>query len=121
MEVWTPEGEKRKASQREDDFKDDLEDFFKTASCTKFSDEIQDYYKGKSDRYRDDDDDDKRRRAPLRDRPATFQSPVDKPAFFSSLAGVGGTNKVAVVTKTSTSLKSALATAAEIAEQTKRR
>ena len=53
LEVWNPNGDKRPSSQSERDFKDDLEDFFNTASCTRFDKDIQDYYEGKSDKYRE--------------------------------------------------------------------
>ena len=53
LEVWDPNGDKRPSSQSERDFKDDLEDFFNTASCTRFDKDIQDYYEGKSDKYRE--------------------------------------------------------------------
>ena len=35
--------------QSERDFKEDVENFFNTASCTKFDDDIQDYYEGRSE------------------------------------------------------------------------
>ena len=53
LEVWDPSGDKRPSSQSERDFKDDVEDFFNTASCTRFDKDIQDYYEGKSDKYRE--------------------------------------------------------------------
>ena len=57
LEVWNPNGDKRPSSQSERDFKDDLEDFFNTASCTRFDRDIQDYYEGKSDKYRENFED----------------------------------------------------------------
>jgi hypothetical protein len=34
LELYTPEGDKRKSSTREDDFADDLADYFEAAKCT---------------------------------------------------------------------------------------
>jgi hypothetical protein len=44
LEQWTPEGKKR-GSKSEKEFKNDVEDFFETAKCTRFDKDIQDYYK----------------------------------------------------------------------------
>ena len=40
LEQWTPEGEKR-GSKNDREFKKDMEDFFETAKCTRFDDDIQ--------------------------------------------------------------------------------
>ena len=40
LEQWTPEGKKR-GSKNEKEFKNDLEDFFETAKCTRFDKDIQ--------------------------------------------------------------------------------
>ena len=40
LEQWTPEGEKR-GSKSDREFKRDMEDFFETAKCTRFDDDIQ--------------------------------------------------------------------------------
>ena len=48
---WHPtDDNRRSSSQSERDFKEDLENFFETASCTKFDRDIQDYYEGKGSR-----------------------------------------------------------------------
>ena len=75
LEMWTPEGNKRDRDESEKNFKEDLEDFFQTARCTKFDDDIQDYYEGRG-KFADDGN---KRRAPLiqdRDRATSlaFQS-----------------------------------------------
>ena len=40
LEQWTPEGKKR-GSKSEKEFKNDVEDFFETAKCTRFDKDIQ--------------------------------------------------------------------------------
>ena len=40
LNQWTPEGEKRD-SKNEREFKKDMKDFYETARCTKFDDDIQ--------------------------------------------------------------------------------
>jgi len=127
LEVWTPEGEKRRSSQRDDDFKDDLKDFFRTAACTKFEDEIEDYYDDRRDenfRRRTDSKSDRRsdrRRAPLRKADPFFsRSNLDSAPSLTSLSAASGKNKVAEVSQTAASLKDILATAAEITGTTQR-
>ena len=39
LEQWTPEGDERD-SKSEKDFKENVEDFFETAKCTRFDDDI---------------------------------------------------------------------------------
>ena len=41
LEQWTPEGDERDDRKSDRDFKNDVEDFFETAKCTKFDDDIQ--------------------------------------------------------------------------------
>jgi len=118
LEVWNPDGDKRSSSQSERDFKEDLENFFNTASCTKFDRDIQDYYDGKSrDDYRrenfDRDPDSFRRRTSFKRVPLN-QPQISNLSNGAAGSGVGG--KVAVVTQTTNTLKSILATAAKIKE-----
>jgi hypothetical protein len=40
LKQWTPEGDKRD-SKNEREFKKDMEDFYETAKCTRFDDDIQ--------------------------------------------------------------------------------
>ena len=40
LEQWTPDGEERD-SKSEREFKKDMEDFYETAKCTRFDDDIQ--------------------------------------------------------------------------------
>jgi len=120
LEVWNPDGEKRSSSQSERDFKEDVENFFNTASCTKFDDDIQDYYEGRSEDFQS--------RPRNRDSGAgglSFRNlPVNTQPSLMTLSSAGGSSattvsstpggKVAQVTKTTNALKSALATAADI-------
>ena len=41
LEQWTPEGDERDDRKSDRDFKNDVEDFFETAKCTRFDDDIQ--------------------------------------------------------------------------------
>ena len=45
LEYWEPDGSRRRGSSSSDDdkVKEDIEDFFTTAKCTKFDDDIQVY------------------------------------------------------------------------------
>ena len=40
LEQWTPDGDER-GDKSEREFKRDMEDFFETAKCTRFDDDIQ--------------------------------------------------------------------------------
>ena len=41
LEQWTPEGDERDDRKSDREFKNDVEDFFETAKCTRFDDDIQ--------------------------------------------------------------------------------
>lgn len=118
LEVWDPNGDKRPSSQSERDFKDDLEDFFNTASCTRFDKDIQDYYEGKSDKYRERFES----RGDNRPGRPNFRKVALSPQITTLSSGGGGGlepgigGKVAVVTQTTDSLKSILETAVEITD-----
>jgi len=61
LEQWTPEGDERDDRKTDKEFRNDVEDFFETAKCTRFDDDIQDYFengdkkKKKRDRFRVED------------------------------------------------------------------
>jgi len=47
LKTYNADGSKRERDDDEDDFEEKLEEFFEDATCTKYDDDIQDYYNGK--------------------------------------------------------------------------